>query len=132
MAPGLGVVADVLVKHSLPLVDAGLAEVARDTVERGLANALIVTGPATGAPASMDDLSTVKAAVPDVPVFIGSGVTADTVRAVLERADGIIVGSSIMESGEAGGAVDPARARTLVSAAGGEARFGSGGRTGES
>ncbi len=122
MAPGLSVAADVLVKHSVPLGRASLEDVARDTVERGLAGALIVTGPATGLPASTEDLVTVKAAVPDIPVLVGSGVTADTVRAVLERADGVIVGSAIMEGGKAGGPIDPARARMLVSAAGGDGR----------
>lgn len=117
MAPGLGVVADVLVKHARPLGEVKLEDISRDTVERGMASALIVTGPATGSSASLEDVSRVKTVVPDVPVLVGSGVTPDTVRGVLELADGVIVGSAIMKDGIAGGPIDLSRARTLVSAA---------------
>jgi predicted TIM-barrel enzyme len=65
----------------------------------------------------------VRAAVPGVPVLVGSGVTAETVRAVLDACDGVIVGSAVMLEGRAGGAVDPERARSFVE----RARSGGGG-----
>ena len=43
--------ADVLVKHAQPMGSPGISHVARETVQRGLADAIIVTGPATGSPA---------------------------------------------------------------------------------
>jgi membrane complex biogenesis BtpA family protein len=118
MAPGLLVFADVFVKHASPLGDATVEEAARDTVLRGLAHALIVTGRATGSPPAAEDAARVKAAVPEVPVLVGSGVTAETAARVLQSADGIIVGSAIMTGGRAGGPIDPARARTFVEDAG--------------
>jgi membrane complex biogenesis BtpA family protein len=113
-APGLAVFADVFVKHAAPLGETTLERAARDTLERGLASALIVTGEATGAPASLDDVSRVKEAVPEAAVLVGSGVTPETAPRILEVADGIIAGSAIMEGGRAGGAIDPDRAHALA------------------
>ena len=64
-----------------------------------LADGLIVTGKATGASASQDDLELVRNAVPDRPLFVGSGVTVDNAARLLNIADGIIVGTSIKHSG---------------------------------
>jgi len=113
-APGLDVFADVFVKHAAPLGGISLERAARDTFERGLASALIVTGEATGSPACLDEVSRVKAAVPETPVLVGSGVTPATALAVLDVADGIIAGSSIMAGGKAGGPIDPGRALALA------------------
>ena len=81
---------------------------------RGLADALLVTGTGTGAPTPLEDVGRVRTAVPHAPVLVASGVTVDEVRAVLEAADGVVVGSSIMREGRAGQPVDAARARALV------------------
>ena len=56
--------ADVLVKHAVPLGADDAAHVARETVLRGLADALIVTGSATGVSASVEELKTVREAAP--------------------------------------------------------------------
>jgi membrane complex biogenesis BtpA family protein len=112
--------ADVLVKHAVPLAPSSLPAVARDTVERGLADALIVTGPATGRPPVPEDVATVREAVPGVPVFIGSGITADNVRTFLERADGAIVGTWVKRDGRVENPVDEERVRRLVAAARGD------------
>ncbi len=117
MAPGTLVFADVFVKHAVPMGDAGLEQSARDTVERGFASAVIVTGEATGSPAALDHVTRVKDAVPETPVIVGSGVTAESSAPTLEVADGIIVGSAIMRDGRAGGPIDPKRAAGFVAAA---------------
>jgi membrane complex biogenesis BtpA family protein len=117
MAPGLPVFADVFVKHAVPLGEGDIGRSARETVERGLASALIVTGDATGSPASMDDLSLVKDAVRGTPVLVGSGVTAESVRAILDVADGVIVGSAIMKGGRPARPIDPAEAVRFAEAA---------------
>ena len=88
------------------------------TGERAGADALIVTGAGTGSGASPDAVATVKAAVPDAPLYIGSGITPETVASLLEIADGVIVGTSIKIGGVTTAAVHPARARALVDAAG--------------
>lgn len=116
MAPGLRVVADVDVKHASSLGRRDIEDEARDAVGRGLASALIVTGGATGSPAAMSDVERVKGAVPGTTVLVGSGVTVEALPLVLSAADGVIVGSHVMEGGEAGGAVDRDRAAAFVEA----------------
>ena len=67
--------ADLLVKHSTPLGTSDLSYLARETVERSLADMLIVSGDATGEEASLHDLEVVKGAVPDSGrVLVGSGL----------------------------------------------------------
>ena len=125
-APSVAVFADVFVKHASPLGETSIERAARDTFERGLAPALIVTGEATGSPASLDDVSRVKEAVPEAAVLVGSGVTPETAPGIIDVADGIIAGSAIMAGGRAGGPVDPDRAlalaRSLRSSSGNESR----------
>ncbi len=112
------VLADVHVKHAQPIGQPDLAQAARETAYRGLADGLIVTGIATGAATSFEDVRTVKQAVPDRPVLIGSGVTAGTVRQALEVADGIIVGSDLRRGGRAGQPLHARRVKAFAQGAG--------------
>jgi membrane complex biogenesis BtpA family protein len=117
-AKGVAVLADVAVKHAYPLGDGfDLAEAAKDAAFRGLADGLIVTGRATGAPAAIDDLKTVAAAAPGVPILAGSGVTRDSVRSVLRVAGGVIVGTALKHGGRVEGAVDRDVARAFAAEA---------------
>ncbi|MDX1674522.1 MAG: BtpA/SgcQ family protein [Longimicrobiales bacterium] len=116
-APAVAIVADVLVKHATPPPGLTLEAAATDAVHRGRADALVVSGEATGAPTRLDDVRAVKAVV-NVPVLVGSGARPEMVAELLAAADGVIVGSALMEGGRAGGPVDPDRVRQLVEAAG--------------
>ncbi|MDI1431831.1 BtpA/SgcQ family protein [Polyangium sorediatum] len=95
---------DVDVKHSAPLAPRPIEEEAHDLAERGLADALLVTGSGTGRAASEADLDTVLRAV-SVPVYVASGVTIDNLAAV-RKAHGIIVGSALRAGGRAGAPID--------------------------
>ena len=110
--------ADVAVKHAVPLAPLDLATSAEDTYHRGLADALIVTGAATGKSIDLNQLQTVKAAVPQAHIFAGSGVTIDTVAEILRSADGVIVGTSIKRNGVTTNEVDAERVRALIKARG--------------
>lgn len=116
----VSVFADVAVKHSASPSDRDIGAVATETIERGLADGLIVSGPATGEATDTATLEAVVAARdetnPDVPVFVGSGVTGENAARLLEIADGAIVGTAVKHDGETGNPVDPERARTLVDA----------------
>ena len=114
----VAICADVLVKHATPLPGVDLVELARDTRLRGQADVLIVSGTATGAPTNPERARLVKRALPDAPVWIGSGVNADTVNELLSIADGAIVGSALKLDGTITNPVDPKRAQTLIRAAG--------------
>ncbi|MGI9252589.1 MAG: BtpA/SgcQ family protein [Thermomicrobiales bacterium] len=109
--------ADVDVKHAAPIAVRPLGDLAEDAVERGLAGAVIVTGRATGQPASLDDLRAVKSATPNTPLYVGSGTTAETLPSLLTVADGVIVGTWAKENGALFKPVDVNRVRALVAAA---------------
>ena len=66
--------ADVHIKHGYPLSQRPIAESAQDAEHRGLADAILVTGIATGAETKVDDVREVKQAVASTPVFVASGV----------------------------------------------------------
>jgi len=103
-ADRIRVFCDVDVKHSAPLAPRPIEEEAHDLAERGLADAVLVTGSGTGRSASEDDLDAVLRAV-SVPVYVASGVTEESLPA-MRRAHGLIVGSALRASGRAGGPID--------------------------
>lgn len=107
--------ADVMVKHAYPLsAQYDIGQMAKDTVERALADAVIVSGVATGSAPDMDELATVKNAVPETPVLIGSGSSKENVADLLGVADGIIVASSLKRQGILENPIDVERVRNLV------------------
>ena len=108
------VLADVLVKHAVPLGPVDLGLMAKETVQRGLADGLIVSGAATGQETASSDVSVVRRAVPDGLVLVGSGVTEDNIRRVLEHSDGAIIGTSLKEDGVVANRVDPERVRRMA------------------
>ena len=109
--------ADVLVKHAVPLGEQDIRDAAKAAVHRGMADALIVTGPFTGEEADLSDVKAVKEVVPQgTPVLVGSGVTDGNIGTYLEWADGVIVGTSLKRDGIVSNPVDQARVARLVSA----------------
>jgi membrane complex biogenesis BtpA family protein len=119
------ILADVYCKHGAPLARRPLGIVARDTAERGLADALIVSGEESGDPPRREDILEVRAAVPDVPVLLGSGMretTAETVALV----DGSVFGYHAKVDDIITNPVDPERVRRFVAAVAG-ARIASSG-----
>ena len=114
----VAIAADVDVKHGTPLGGlASIAETAEEAVGRGLADAIIVTGRATGRAVDLRELEAVKGAVPDRPVLTGSGADASSIGALLAVADGVIVGTAIKEGGRVTAAVDADLAAAFVRAA---------------
>ncbi len=113
----VAIFADVGGKHAVPLAPVDLEQTARDLVHRGLADALVVSGPATGQATPLADVKRVRSAVAGVPLLVGSGVTAETVAELLSVADGVIVGTSVKENGDVARPVERARVEKLVAAA---------------
>jgi len=104
--------ADVFVKHAAQLGQATIEDAARDAVERGLADALIVTGAATGAAANPELLERAIGAVPGSPVLVGSGFSAGT-ASLFAKAAGAVVGTSLKHGGLVENPVDASRVRLL-------------------
>jgi len=118
LAPQVEIWADVMVKHATPPPGLEVTQAAEDTVLRGMADAIIVSGSGTGSEPDLDQARLARSAIPkETRVVIGSGASAGNIFRLLEVADTIIVGSSIKVDGNATGAVDPSRAAAFVEAA---------------
>jgi membrane complex biogenesis BtpA family protein len=110
------VLADVDVKHSAPLAARPIAEEVEETLGRGCADAIIVSGTATGKPINRDQLDAARIAAGEALLFVGSGVTADSLPELWPYADGFIVGTSLKQFGVTTNPVDTDRARELMAA----------------
>lgn len=115
ICPSVEILADVHVKHAVTLGDWPIDIAARDTLERGLADALIISGTGTGEAAEVSDLEQVRRACPAAKILLGSGVTAENVRGY-SQADGFIVGSSLKRNGRLSNPVDVKRVARLAKA----------------
>ncbi len=113
----VSILADIAVKHSAPTNDRPVEAVVTETVERGRADGLIVTGSATGDPPERERIKAVRKASAATerapPVLVGSGLRADNAPELLSEADGAIVGTAI-KTGETTAPVDRQRAQRLV------------------
>ena len=105
--------ADVSVKHAVPLAARSLDIETRDLAERGLADAVIVTGDRTGVETSIADVDVVRGAT-TLPVLIGSGATPENIEEVLPKVNGLIVGSYFKKDGAGHKLVDEARVQRFV------------------
>ncbi len=104
--------ADVRKKHAAHAVtgDLSLADLARGSAFCG-ADALVITGSATGQPTHPADLEAARQA--GLPVVVGSGVSEDDAGQLAGMADALIVGSWLKEGGDWRKPVDLRRVRRL-------------------
>ena len=118
LGQSVAIFADVAVKHAHPLgAGFSLTESTRETAYRGLADALVITGPATGSPVAANDLTEVRRAVPDRPILLGSGADEGNIAKLLEVADGAIVGTTLKRDRRVEMPVDADRAKRFIDAA---------------
>jgi membrane complex biogenesis BtpA family protein len=110
------ILADVLVKHARPLGSPNLTTAVQETIDRGLADGVILSGWATGSPPSLEDLELASAAANGTPVFIGSGANWENIPQLIQAADGVIVSSSIKRRGRIEQPIDPIRVSQFVEA----------------
>jgi membrane complex biogenesis BtpA family protein len=108
--------ADVKKKHSAHALtaDVGIGETAA-AVEFMRADAVIVTGTATGLEASDADITDVRQHC-RLPLYLGSGVSADNLARYVPLADGFIVGSFFKRDGRWSEPVDPRRVERFMRA----------------
>jgi membrane complex biogenesis BtpA family protein len=107
--------ADIKKKHASHAItaDVSLAETAR-AAEFFLADAVIVTGSATGEPATRGDVSAAVGAT-RLPVLVGSGITPSNLDHY-GHAHGFIVGSALKQGGVWSNPLDPDALRAMVTA----------------
>jgi uncharacterized protein len=113
----VAILADVLVKHARPLGTPNLTTAVQDTIQRGLADAVILSGWATGSPPTKEDLELARAAAGTTPVFIGSGASWENIAHLMSAADGVIVASSLKRNNNIQETIDPIRVSQFVEAA---------------
>ena len=113
----VAILADVLVKHARPLGTPNLTTAVQDTIQRGLADGVILSGWATGSPPTLEDLELASAAAGDTPVLIGSGANWENISQLMQAADGVIVSSSLKRQGKIEATIDPIRVSQFVEAA---------------
>ncbi len=105
--------ADVDVKHASPLGNRGIEAETRDLTDRGLADAIIVSGEGTGRPSNSNDIEKVRKNT-KLPILLGSGVKPDNIKEFSEIADGFIVGSFFKKEGKAMNVVDEDRVKGFM------------------
>ena len=89
--------ADVMVKHASPAGTSELASVLVDTVKRGQADAVILTGSGTGQNTDLALLDQAKEhlrrANLSTPLLVGSGINQSNLSRYMSHCDGAIVGT---------------------------------------
>jgi membrane complex biogenesis BtpA family protein len=105
--------ADVGVKHAAPLAGRSLDIETRDLAERGLADAIIVTGDRTGVETSIADVDVVRHSTA-LPLLVGSGATPENIAQMLPKVNGLIVGSYFKKDGAGHNLVDESRVQRFV------------------
>lgn len=105
---------DVKKKHAAHAItaDVSLGETA-ETVEFMGTDCVIVTGSATGRPPTIADVQEAKSHC-GLPVFLGSGITANNIAEFRDEADGFIIGSSFKIDGLWSNTIDPARVTQFI------------------
>jgi hypothetical protein len=116
LAPGALILADVHVKHATPLGAETLADAADDAWRRGRADALILTGPRTGAPPARRELEIVRERLDGAVLLVGSGLCAENAQELLALAQGAIVGTALKHGGRIEEPVDERRMARLRAA----------------
>jgi membrane complex biogenesis BtpA family protein len=109
--------ADVMVKHATPPPGLTVEQAVEDTVVRGLADAVIVSGTRTGVEPDPDEAAKARSALPKgVRLVIGSGAAVDNLGLLVDVADTVIVGSSLKTDGNVSDRLDPERVAAFIEA----------------
>jgi len=116
-ADDVAILADVRKKHSAHAITADVPlEEQVATMEFMGADGVVVTGSATGAPTDQEQLAG-AAGASGLPTIVGSGASPESIGALLDAADAVIVGSSVKDGGHWTRPVALDRARSFCEAA---------------
>ncbi len=106
--------ADVQIKHSYPLARRPLLDSIEYAYDRGLADAIIITGEKTGKSADVESVRTVRESRRDIPLIIGSGTTTENIGDFAPYVDAVIVGTSLHVDGALHTDLDPKRVEKFM------------------
>lgn len=115
-AEGILIFADIKKKHSSHAItsDVNLGETAHAAEFFG-ADALVITGIATGSPTSAQDLIEARRGA-SLPLVVGSGATPENIRELWHHAQAFIVGSYLKKNGQWDQPLDMERLNRFIEA----------------
>ncbi len=115
-AESVRIYCDIKKKHSSHAItsDVDIAATARAAAFFG-ADGIIITGGETGEAIDLGDLKAVRAAT-DLPIVVGSGVTAENISTCIPLANGVIVGSALKQNGRWENILDSNRVQQFIEA----------------
>jgi membrane complex biogenesis BtpA family protein len=114
LCPDVEVFGDIMVKHAFPIGMMDIVSVAKDTLARGGADVLVISGTETGAAIDVEDLRRVRAALPGIPLASGSGVTLENLPEMVRWLDIIVSGTHFKRNGRVELPVDRERVAAFV------------------
>ncbi len=98
------------------LAQRSMADIAKSTVFNTLPDGICVSGITAGAPTDTSIVATVKKTIPNVPVFVNTGMRLETFEQQLSVADGGVVGTAFKRDGYTWNEVDVKRVKKLMKA----------------
>jgi membrane complex biogenesis BtpA family protein len=112
----IGILADVHVKHGVTLSNLDIGHAIEEIAHRALADGVVVTGRSIG---RLPDIGALQVASDtakgcQIPLYVGSGITAESAPEILPLADGLIVGSAFRKNGIVDAALDSKRIREFT------------------
>ncbi len=108
------ILCNVTAGFSMNLDQRPVEEIAAGAVFIGLADSVVVGGPAAGREADIAAIESVARRVPTTPVTIGTGLTAENIVRLARTAEGFIVGTSIKVDGNTLNTIDAKRAAAFM------------------
>ncbi len=113
-ADKVSIYTDIKKKHSSHMITNDLLiEEHANAAEFFLSDGLIITGSSTGVPASIEELKRVRETT-ELPILIGSGLTADNLADYYHLANGFIVGSYFKKEGLWSNSIDINRVKSFL------------------
>ncbi len=108
------IMTDIQKKHSSHAItaDISITELA-ETATFFRSDGLVITGTSTGKATSLKDIQMVRQKV-TIPIWVGSGINAENIRAYIPLVDGLIIGSAFKENGYWANKVDAKRVKVLL------------------
>ncbi len=114
-AEAVRIFANITPEFASPLGDRSVGQRAKSAVVSTLVDAILVSGPMAGAEPDVSWVREAKEAVGNaVPVLLNTGAKVSNIRAFLQYADGVIVGSSLKVDGYTWNPVDPERVKAFM------------------
>jgi membrane complex biogenesis BtpA family protein len=117
-AQHVAILADVHVKHGQSLSSKSISLAIEETAARGGADGIIVTGSTTGrSPEAIELKEAVDAcAHMNVPLYVGSGASIESLPLMAQNSIRVIVGSALRKGGKAGEPLELKRVKAFAAA----------------